>query len=141
MSNIDKQALREAAEKAGGDKWQAKKISGDFYVIRSGSHKKQLGITSYQPIAEIDHKPVRDFVASANPEAVLALLDELEAAEKLIAEQRTAIEKLETMTDNAHDALSAVLDSGDVMNLHVIDMLKRGLNNQSQRAAMLKGSD
>ena len=86
MSNIDKRALREAAEKAGSDKWQAKKINGDFYVIRNGSYEKQYGITSYQPIAEIEHKPVRDYVAAANPATVLALLDELEAKEKRIAE-------------------------------------------------------
>ncbi|ENY9403983.1 ead/Ea22-like family protein, partial [Salmonella enterica] len=65
-----------AAEKAGKDKWQAKKINGDFYVIRSGSYIKQCGITSFQPIAEIDHKPVRDFVAMVNPATTLALLDE-----------------------------------------------------------------
>ncbi|EEJ7415794.1 ead/Ea22-like family protein [Salmonella enterica subsp. enterica] len=76
MTALNKQALREAAEKAGKDKWQAKKINGDFYVIRSGSYIKQCGITSYQPIAEIDHKPVRDFVAMVNPETTLALLDE-----------------------------------------------------------------
>ncbi|EKS6316142.1 ead/Ea22-like family protein [Enterobacter hormaechei] len=76
MSNVDKRALREAAEKAGSDKWQAKKINGDFYVIRNGSYEKQHGFTSYQPIAEIEHKPVRDFVAAANPATVLALLDE-----------------------------------------------------------------
>jgi hypothetical protein len=86
MSNIDKRALREAAEKAGSDKWQAKKINGDFYVIRNGSYEKQHGFTSYQPIAEIEHKPVRDFVAAANPAVVLALLDELEAKDKRIAE-------------------------------------------------------
>lgn len=39
-----------------------------------------------QPIAEIDCKPVRDFVAKANPATVLELLDELEAAKKRIAE-------------------------------------------------------
>ncbi|EBI0494232.1 ead/Ea22-like family protein [Salmonella enterica subsp. enterica serovar Amager] len=76
MTALNKQALREAAEKAGKDKWQAKKINGDFYVIRSGSYIKQCGITSYQPIAEIDHKPVRDFVAMVNPATTLALLDE-----------------------------------------------------------------
>ncbi|WP_262486500.1 ead/Ea22-like family protein [Enterobacter hormaechei] len=100
MSNIDKRALREAAEKAGSDKWQAKKINGDFYVIRNGSYEKQHGFTSYQPIAEIEHKPVRDFVAAANPATVLALLDELEAKDNRInrleaivavAEQRNAL--------------------------------------------------
>lgn len=72
----DKQALREVAEKAGKDKWHARKINSDFYVIRSGSYKKQYGITLYQSVAEIDDKAVRDFVAMANPAAVLALLDE-----------------------------------------------------------------
>ncbi|HGU6592380.1 TPA: ead/Ea22-like family protein [Escherichia coli] len=86
MSKIDYQALREAAEKAGEDKWQAKKINGDFFVIRHGSYTRQHGYTSYQHIAEIDCKPVRDFVAKANPATVLALLDELEAAKKRIAE-------------------------------------------------------
>nr|WP_276030730.1 DUF551 domain-containing protein [Escherichia coli] len=78
--------MRESAEKAGEDKWQAKKINGDFFVIRHGSYKRQHGYTLYQPIAEIDCKPVRDFVAKANPATVLELLDELEAAEKRIAE-------------------------------------------------------
>ncbi|EGJ6392432.1 ead/Ea22-like family protein [Escherichia coli] len=73
MSEINSQALREAAEKAGEDKWQAKKINGDFFVIRHGS-------------AEIDCKPVRDFIAKANPATVLALLGELEAQSKRIAE-------------------------------------------------------
>ncbi|ELE1937060.1 ead/Ea22-like family protein [Salmonella enterica] len=113
---MDKQALREVAEKAGKDKWQARKINGDFFVIRHGSYEKQSGITSFQSVAEIDDKAVRDFVAMANPAAVLALLDEniqlrrekdateavlsamrddmrqareqLKAAEKRIAEQR-----------------------------------------------------
>lgn len=83
---IDYQALRDVAVKAGKDKWQAKKINGDFFVIRHGSYTRQHGYTSYQPIAEIDCKPVRDFVAKANPATVLALLDELEAAKKRIAE-------------------------------------------------------
>lgn len=86
MSKIDYQALRDVAVKAGKDKWQAKKINGDFFVIRHGSYTRQHGYTSYQPIAEIDCKPVRDFVAKANPATVLELLDELEAAKKRIAE-------------------------------------------------------
>ena len=84
MNKIDYQALREAAEKAGEDKWQAKKINGDFFVIRQGSYTRQHGYTSYQPIAEIDCKPVRDFVAKANPATVLALLDERERNQQYI---------------------------------------------------------
>ncbi|HAH9933034.1 TPA: ead/Ea22-like family protein [Escherichia coli] len=84
MNKIDYQALREAAEKAGEDKWQAKKINGDFFVIRHGSYTRQHGYTSYQPIAEIDCKPVWDFVAKANPATVLALLDERERNQQYI---------------------------------------------------------
>ena len=72
------QSLKAAAEKAGADYWQAKKISGDFYVIRKGSYKRECGYTTYQPIAEIDHKPTRDYVALANPANVLALVEALE---------------------------------------------------------------
>ncbi|HHU7061093.1 TPA: ead/Ea22-like family protein [Escherichia coli] len=99
MSEINYQALREAAEKAGEDKWQAKKINGDFFVIRHGSYTRQHGYTSYQPIAEIDCKPVRDFVAKANPATVLELLDELEAAKKRIAELEAREVQLPTRYD------------------------------------------
>lgn len=61
------QSLKALANNAGADYWQAKKISGDFYVIRKGSYKRECGYTTYQPIAEIDHKPTRDYVAMANP--------------------------------------------------------------------------
>ncbi|EPM9693852.1 ead/Ea22-like family protein [Escherichia coli] len=70
--------------KAGKDKWQAKKINGDFFVIRHGSYTRQHGYTSYQPIAEIDCKSVRDFVAKANPATVLELLDERERNQQYI---------------------------------------------------------
>lgn len=108
MSEINYQALREAAEKAGEDKWQAKKINGDFFVIRHGSYTRQHGYTSYQPIAEIDCKPVRDFVAKANPATVLALLDELEAAEKRIAELEPLAAPKLTQQAVMHDAATAI---------------------------------
>ena len=107
MSNIDKRALREAAEKAGSDKWQAKKINGDFYVIRNGSYEKQHGFTSYQPIAEIEHKPVRDFVAAANPATVLALLDELEASDALNKHLELAIRRAEGCSEALRRKLEA----------------------------------
>ncbi len=105
MSEINYQALRDVAVKAGKDKWQAKKINGDFFVIRHGSYTRQHGYTSYQPIAEIDCKPVRDFVAKANPDTVLALLDELEAQSKRIAELEKSEEQLINERDHAESAL------------------------------------
>ncbi|HDG7893147.1 TPA: ead/Ea22-like family protein [Klebsiella quasipneumoniae] len=80
------QSLKALANNAGADYWQAKKISGDFYVIRKGSYKRECGYTTYQPIAEIDHKPTRDYVAMANPTNILALVEALEKAQQRIAE-------------------------------------------------------
>ncbi|WP_319796397.1 hypothetical protein [Klebsiella pneumoniae] len=82
MTDITKlaQSLKAAANKAGSDDWQAKKISGDFYVIRKGSYSSKCGYSTYQPIAEIDHKPTRDYVAIASPANILALVEALEKA-------------------------------------------------------------
>lgn len=88
------QSLKAAAENAGADCWQAKKISGDFYVIRKGSYKRECGYTTYQPIAEIDHKPTRDYVALANPANVLALVEALEKAQQRISQLESRTVKL-----------------------------------------------
>lgn len=87
-------SLKAAAENAGADCWQAKKISGDFYVIRKGSYKRECGYTTYQPIAEIDHKPTRDYVAMANPTNILALVEALEKAQQRIDELESRTVKL-----------------------------------------------
>ncbi|EIW8703779.1 ead/Ea22-like family protein [Klebsiella pneumoniae] len=83
------QSLKVAADNAGADYWQAKRISGDFYVIRKGSYKRECGYTTYQPIAEIDHKPTRDYVAMANPTNILALVEALEKAQGMEAYWKT----------------------------------------------------
>ncbi|MHB4739893.1 ead/Ea22-like family protein [Klebsiella pneumoniae] len=75
------QSLKAAANKAGADDWQAKKISGEFYVIRKGSYSSKCGYRTYQPIAEIDHKSTRDYVAIASPANILALVEALEKAQ------------------------------------------------------------
>ncbi|EJU2179748.1 ead/Ea22-like family protein [Escherichia coli] len=116
---IDYQALREAAEKAGEDKWQAKKINGDFFVIRHGSYTRQHGYTSYQPIAEIDCKPVRDFVAKANPATVLALMDEINALEETrindvcrIAELTKQLESAKSKLNEQREYYEGVISDG-----------------------------
>lgn len=62
MSNIDKRALREAAEKADSIGWD-----GIEYELDVGPR-------------------ATEFISRCSPAAVLALLDELEAAEKRIAD-------------------------------------------------------
>ncbi|HFL1517930.1 TPA: ead/Ea22-like family protein [Enterobacter hormaechei] len=79
MSNIDKRALREAAEKATKGQW-AVEFDDEVYST-DGVNNEQIAMV-------FSENEVRDaaFIAAANPATVLALLDELEAAEKRIAE-------------------------------------------------------
>ncbi|MDZ5639022.1 ead/Ea22-like family protein [Enterobacter sp. A103] len=83
MSNIDKRALREAAEKATPGDW---KYSTFDCAITDD--------TSSLAIVRMDSGHLNDeqsalngaFIAAANPATVLALLDELKAKGKRIAE-------------------------------------------------------
>ena len=81
MSNIDKRALREAANAANAASW------GDWE-----SYKPHKGARGYEvkvgvkAVAQHCLKVDSVFIAAANPVTVLALLDELEAKDKRIAE-------------------------------------------------------
>ena len=86
MSKIDYQALREtadAANKASWGRWES-------YHPHEGErgHEVKVGVKA---IAQLCLKVDAEFIAASNPATVLALLDELEAAEKRIAEQQSAI--------------------------------------------------
>ncbi|TKV15578.1 ead/Ea22-like family protein [Citrobacter sp. wls615] len=90
MTALNKCALRQLAEKAGGEEWQSRKepgIGSEYTVIVKGSLKKNQGWSTCRPVAEqVVNKKTMDFISAANPAVVLALLDGLEAAEKRIAE-------------------------------------------------------
>lgn len=79
MSNIDKRALREAAEKATKGQW-AVEFDDEIYSTDGVNHEQIAMVFS--------ENEARDaaFIAAANPTTVLALLDELEAAGKRIIE-------------------------------------------------------
>ncbi|HHG8620353.1 TPA: ead/Ea22-like family protein, partial [Enterobacter hormaechei subsp. xiangfangensis] len=83
MINIDKRALREAAEKAlsaGDGNWQTWREAGMNYpeIFTSSGHIVATVNGSFAVVRS-------DFIAAANPATVLALLDELEAKDKQIA--------------------------------------------------------
>ena len=84
MSNINKQALREAAEKATQGPWV--ETCGD---VTTADYEVE-GVTFLDHICNCEiigtESPNAEFIAAANPATVLALLDKLEAAEKRIAE-------------------------------------------------------
>lgn len=79
MSNIDKRGLREAAEKATKGRW-AVEFDDEIYSTDGVNHEQIAMVFS--------ENEARDaaFIAAANPATVLAMLDELESAEKRIAE-------------------------------------------------------
>ncbi|WP_427033075.1 ead/Ea22-like family protein [Enterobacter hormaechei] len=88
MSNIDKQALREAAEMATESDWIVDAHEGWHAVIPVAD-----AVNGNYIIAEFqgpESKRNRDYVAAANPATVLALLDELEAKDKQIANLKEA---------------------------------------------------
>ncbi|MCM7201258.1 ead/Ea22-like family protein [Enterobacter hormaechei] len=93
MSHIDKLALREVAEKATPGPWLWINTGSyfSFLVPQSNQDPHNCIIddgSSWGEYGETINPESPDgvFIAAANPAAVLALLDELEAAEKRIAE-------------------------------------------------------
>lgn len=90
MSNIDKRALREAAVRAGGVKWQ---------YMRATQHSKAY-ITDKKGWTVVNctdgDVPAKyaAFIEAASPSTVLALLDELEAKDSTIAAQQHEIRML-----------------------------------------------
>ncbi|HAV9176713.1 TPA: ead/Ea22-like family protein [Escherichia coli] len=100
MSKIDYQALREAAEKAtcgvwsleygeerfdAGDALIHREVAGYIPICRiEGAHSE----SGFDEDFQMEQQANAEFIAAANPATVLALLDELESAEKRIAEQR-----------------------------------------------------
>ncbi|RAZ01251.1 hypothetical protein DP187_01425 [Enterobacter cloacae] len=96
MSNIDKRALRDAAEKAiseeGETWWNEDQLASDYGLAL--------------------HRPDAKFIAAANPATVLALLDELEAKDAQIANltaERDALREGE-MGDAKHSNTRAAAD-------------------------------
>lgn len=93
MSDIDKHGLRLAAQNATQGDW--KFARSGFNAVVQSQQVLQRGGNSLVVVCKLfrsewrgELKTSQDaaFIAAANPKAVLALLDELEAAEKRIAE-------------------------------------------------------
>lgn len=92
----NKQELREAAERATPGKWR--RASTRFNGITATP--LSLGGEEVM-LAGASEKRDAEFISAANPAAVLALLDELEAAEKRVAE-------LEASHGNLREAMAGI---------------------------------
>lgn len=98
MSNIDKRALREAAERAGQNDWEYVYTSdlsapGRGYITVGGAEAIYCLNKAAGGVKQSEN--VLRYIAAASPEKMLALLDELEAAEKRIAELELKLEAAE----------------------------------------------
>ncbi|KFC98079.1 ead/Ea22-like family protein [Leclercia adecarboxylata] len=93
MSNINKQALREAAGKAiseeGETWWNEEQLASDYGLAL--------------------HRTDANFIAAANPATVLALLDELEEKDKRLNEILTPNMLLPVIDDMDEDNLRHVI--------------------------------
>lgn len=80
MSNIDKRALREAAEKATKGQW-AVEFDDEIYSTDGVNHEQIAMVFS--------ENEARDaaFIAASSPTIMLALLDELEAKDRRLEEE------------------------------------------------------
>ena len=111
MTALNKQALRQLAEKAGGEEWQSRKepgVGGEYTVIVKGSLKKHQGWSTCRPVADqVVDKNTMDFISAANPATVLALLDELEAVQKTSAARLEAIDRTHKMFQRERDRADA----------------------------------
>ena len=88
MTALNKQALRKLAKALSCKEWVAfvHKASGT-YAVGSLGHERGEDIIKWPGFDGQDNAESKaKFIAAANPATVLALLDELEAAEKRIAE-------------------------------------------------------
>lgn len=110
MSNIDKQALREAAEKATPGNWWVDS-HGQSMVSFIDNEVLEVFTTDNKRVA-VRHEDTGNlsrwrndndatFIATADPATVLALLDELEAAEKRIAELEAKLDSADKLQDSA----------------------------------------
>ncbi|HDC4530761.1 ead/Ea22-like family protein [Enterobacter asburiae] len=104
MSNIDKRALREAAERAGQNDWEYVYTSdlsapGRGYITVGGAEAIYCLNKAAGGVKQSEN--VLRYIAAANPATVLALLDELETAEKRIAELEAKLDSADKLQDSA----------------------------------------
>ncbi|EPE3729649.1 ead/Ea22-like family protein [Salmonella enterica subsp. enterica serovar Brandenburg] len=117
MSNIDKQVLREAADKATKGQW-AVEFDDEIYSTDGVNHEQIAMVFSENEASDAA------FIAAANPATVLALLDELEAAKQERENWRVSFDNERFRADKLAAALNAeheqhVMASSALITQHV----------------------
>jgi len=98
MSNIDKRALREAADAANKSSWGR----WESYHPHKGARGYEVKV-GVKAVAQHCLKVDSVFIAAANPATVLGLLDELEAVQTVSAARLVAIDTTHKMFQRERD--------------------------------------
>lgn len=122
MSNIDKRALREAANAANAASWG----NWEPYKPHKGARGYEVKV-GVKAVAQHCLKVDSVFIAAANPATVLALLDELEAKDKLIADQSGIIE-------SSRKFISEYAGLGDVGAAEFIKIIDRAAAGKGEES-------
>ena len=117
---INKMAMRQKARSASAGAWI--KESGDGWEAVSSSDDQANGGFIIAHFEGPDAAANREFMQAATPDAVLALLDELERKDALIAEQDKRTVTLPPCVDDLHgigmvmsaDAVAAALTAAGI---------------------------
>ncbi|HHT8275617.1 TPA: ead/Ea22-like family protein [Citrobacter braakii] len=134
MTALNKQALRKLAKALSGKEWVAfvHKASGT-YAVGSLGHDRGEDIIKWPGLDGQDNAESKaKFIAAANPATVLALLDELEAAEKRIAELEASHSKLRDTMATIHNTIR--MDGGYTPLAAILNAAKRA-HEESATAA------
>lgn len=128
MPNIDKQALLRAAVKIGAHMWEAEG-SHVFSVTNGTADAFILEVFGDETSGQQDCD-IASFIAAANPATVLAMLDDLQTAEKRIAE----------LTEFVQHVNKCLLKNDEYSPLsHELIQSILGIRADGKGAAMLQG--
>lgn len=149
MSKIDYQSLREKAEKAtcgvwsieygesrfdGDDALIHREVAGYLPICRiEGSHPE----SGFDEDFQMEQQDNAEFIAAANPATVLALLDELEAAEKLIDTLRQDKDKV---IDMSIERINNLLSRAEAAEKRIAELEAREIS-LPERSSMLHRTD
>lgn len=119
MTALNKQALRSKSRSASSGEWI--KESGDGWEAICSSDDEVNGNFIIAHLEGPDAKENREFIQAANPDIILALLDELEAAQKsneFLKEQLAQLasfnpdwDKLEAATDSIREHMVELISA------------------------------
>lgn len=138
MSNIDKRALREAAERAGQNDWEYVYTSdlsapGRGYITVGGAEAIYCLNKATGGVKQSEN--VLRYIAAANPATVLALLDELEAADTLNKHLELAIRRAE----GCSEALRRRVEVAEERIAELSELLKKSDVEKKQPQNTLSG--